>query len=184
MKALALLLCSVSLPVFAQARRSRIRCAQAGRRRRGRPHPPGRHARQPAVHGAGQKGPLRHRSGQETILRWSRTRSRKTFSNSRRKQSAAAPGHPDRHQQQHPGPLQVSSRKRPPTSSKPWCVRAQDKAMVVSFDTTAELVADLTDDHREAGQGRSAACGRAAAPRSTTRFFRLQGQADAGPAAR
>ena len=59
----------------------------------------------------------------------------------------------------------------------------QDKAMVVSFDTGAELVADLTDDHREAGQcdPRAASGRRHGAVRR--HLLRLPRQADAGSAA-
>ena len=44
-----------------------------------------------------------------------------------------------------------------------------DKAMIVSFDTAAELVADLTDNIADSGESRRRTCARAAAPRSTTR---------------
>ena len=57
------------------------------------------------------------------------------------KRSAAAPRHPDRYQQQHPRALQVRAggRQRVPAttaSSTP----TRTRAMVVSFDTSAELV--------------------------------------------
>ena len=52
--------------------------------------------------------------------------------------------------------------------------RGIDKAMVVSFDTTAELVADLTDDPRSSTPP-FAACGRGAVPPFTTPSFSRAG---------
>ena len=43
--------------------------------------------------------------------------------------------------------------------------------MVVSFDTAAELVADLTDDVDQLLSAPSRACGPAEEPRSTMRFI-------------
>ena len=59
----------------------------------------------------------------------------------------------------------------------------QDKAIVVSFDTSAELVADLTDDTQKLEQGdpRAAAGRRHGAVRRD--LLRLPRQADAGSAA-
>ncbi len=48
---------------------------------------------------------------------------------------------------------------------------AQDRAKVVSFDTAAELVADLTRRYRRAGEGVSRGCDPAEAQRSTMRLF-------------
>ena len=63
----------------------------------------------------------------------------------RRERPAAAPRHPDRHQQQHPRPLQFEQ-EAASEFIKSVIKAKQDKAMVVSFDTSPELVADLMDD--------------------------------------
>ncbi len=49
----------------------------------------------------------------------------------------------------------------------------QDKAMIVSFDTAAELVADLTDNVSGAREGHPQTCARAAERRCTTLFSSL-----------